>query len=323
MKGIVSLIQMDFKLMLHNVMFRMMAVFLLLIIVSVNFFLPERTEEESLQIITCGMAVEGYPQVNMVVELEQMAAADEKIVGIWWENGEINMIGTALNQKQGAVLLNQLFYSRSETPIAKNYTQKPTPEVPFRLRFLPLFICFEAVVLGYLMGGVMMLTEKSLAVTKAMQVTTAGAFTYVIAKTLLFSVTGTVYVLLMVIFTIGIHFPALPVIGLTMVATALFTMLSLALTVFFRSLSNWFFQCVLVLGPIMLTLFTYLFPAFSTPLLRAIPAYPILFTYEKLLFGDGQLAGRGFEQIIGWTILCFAASVLCIHIRYLRPHKGA
>ena len=207
------------------------------------------------------------------------------------------------------------------TQVTVSLTESSITPPPFNKRCLPVFICFEAVVQGFLLAGVLMLNEKSVKIVRALQVAPVRAFHYWLAKILLFSAVGSLYALLMAVFTVGFRFPAIPFMLVSVLASAMFTMLGMITAVFFRSVNNWFMLASLILGINMLTMFAYIFPSLSLPFMRLIPSYPFIFIYEQILFGNIELTSDTFSIIVWLTVLCIA-SIICVKGKFLRPQKG-
>lgn len=191
---------------------------------------------------------------------------------------------------------------------------------PFNLRMVPLCICCEAVITGILLSGVLILSEKSEGIARAYRISPGTALEYVLAKTLLFSIIGSLYSLLIAVFTIGFTFNLLPFILLAFTASALFTLIGIAMTVFMRSVSNWLMVLAFVVGINMLAMFSYLFPAAAVDFLKILPAYPIFFAFDNILFGTQSL--KGFGTIALWTAASLLLCLGCVKYRLLRPHKG-
>lgn len=77
-----------------------------------------------------------------------------------------------------------------------------------------------------------------------------------------------------------------------------------------------------VMGTIMLTMFSYLFPTISIPFMEWLPSYPIIFSYEEILFSGKGILFSGIFCLTLWSIVLYIVAYLCIKFWLLRPHKG-
>ncbi len=282
MKSICSLMIVDLKMVLKNLFFWVLAGMLIVVILTVNVLLPQRTGTDSPDAVTEGFEAE------------------------WAGDAAAALLPTA--REEGAI---PVFISRTGNAVSPP---------PFHKRCLPVFICFEAVVQGFLLAGVLMLSEKSGKIVCALRVSPLRPFHYWLAKILLFSVIGSLYALFMAVFTVGLSFPVPLFIAASMTASAMFTMLGMMTAVFFRSLNNWFMLASLVLGINMLTMFVYLVPSLTLPFMRLIPSYPFLFIFEQILFGSWRLTSEAVLVVVWFSVLC-AASMICVKNKFLRPQK--
>ena len=322
MRSIFSLILVDLKLVLKNIFFWVLLGMLIAIILVVNFLLPQTVTTNSPNIVTYGVETTKYQSVESVEQLNEMLEKNKNMVGVIFENGEFIVLGNNLGEKQAAAITLPFLDPKAKTTeIQFSQTEKTIIPPPFNKRCLPVFICFEAVIQGFLLAGVLMLNEKSGKIVRALQVSPISAVAYWIAKILLFSSFGSFYALLMALFTVGFSFPIIPFVLLSMIASALFTMLGMITAVFFRSINNWFMLASLILGINMLTMFAYIFPSLTSPFMKVIPSYPFIFIYEQILFGNFKLAFDAAAIFI-WLTALSITSIVCIKNFFLRPQKG-
>ncbi|MDK2808435.1 MAG: type transport system permease protein, partial [Clostridiales bacterium] len=309
MKTIFSLIVIDLKLILKNIFFWVLFGVLIMIILVVNFLIPKKIPVTSPEIVTYGFEVPGYKSADTIAQLEELVKRDS-IVGVIWENEAYHVLSNKLSEKQANAAILPFLASKTETTkIHISRLEGVTTPTPFNKRCLPVFICFEAVVQGFLLAGVLMLNEKSGRTIRALQVSPIHVIHYWAAKVLLFSFLGSLYSLLMALFTIGYHFPVIPFVVVSMAASALFTMLGMITAVFFHSLNNWFMFASLLLGINMLTMFAYLFPSLTFPFMKIIPSYPYIFIYEQLLFGNAALI-FDLVTVMVWLLILCPASII-------------
>lgn len=322
MKSVLSLMTVDLKMVLKNIFFWVLVGMLIVIVLVVNFLLPQKIETNSPDIVTYGFEATGYKQAGNIDELKELAAENKNIVGVILENERFTVLANHYSEKQAAaVVLPFSDRNTGTTQVLISQTGNTVSPPPFNKRCLPVFICFEAVVQGFLLAGVLMLNEKSGKIVRALQISPLHTFHYWLAKILLFSVIGSLYALFMAVFTVGLSFSVIPFILVSMIASAIFTMIGIITAVFFRSLNNWFMLASLILGINMLTMFAYIFPSLSLPFMRLIPSYPFIFIFEQILFGSLKLTSEAISIIV-WLSVLSVASLICIKNKFLRPQKG-
>lgn len=322
MKSVLSLMTVDLKMVLKNIFFWVLVGMLIVIVLVVNFLLPQKIETNSPDIVTYGFEATGYKQAGNIDELKELVAENKNIVGVILENERFTVLANHYSEKQAAaVVLPFSDRNTGTTQVLISQTGNTVNPPPFNKRCLPVFICFEAVVQGFLLAGVLMLNEKSGKIVRALQISPLHTFHYWLAKILLFSVIGSLYALFMAVFTVGLSFSVIPFILVSMLASAIFTMIGIITAVFFRSLNNWFMLASLILGINMLTMFAYIFPSLSLPFMRLIPSYPFIFIFEQILFGSLKLTSEAVSIIV-WLSVLSVASLICIKNKFLRPQKG-
>lgn len=196
---------------------------------------------------------------------------------------------TGISQKSISAILQSL--TQTSTGVEVMTLNDSTP-VPFNHRMLPVFICFEALIVGFVLGGVLLLSEKEEGVIRAMRISPLTAFRYISAKTILFSIIGAIYALLMAIFCVGVSFDWLQFLVLSLLGSALFTLMGLCFTAFFNDMSSWFFSASVLL-------------AFNMP--RQFPMQTL--RYPSLLCG----LSRHIQLFFHTRKFCFMMELLVLH----------
>jgi len=199
---------------------------------------------------------------------------------------------------------------------------EPMSPVAFNLHTVPILVCFEALMVGFILGGALMLAEKEDGTVYALRVAPIGAVKYLMAKTLLFCALGTAYAALITVGTVGVDIAWGIFLPLVFLGTAIFTLLGLAYTTFFREMSGWFFLMVVLLGINMLPAIPYESPAFSPFWMRWIPSYPLLFALEKALFGGAMEWGYTLVSVTLWLIAVFFLAWRLAAKNYLKGVKA-
>ncbi len=307
MKRILNLVLQDIRLLLRNALFWVITCSLVVIILTVHFLIPEDFNTNTQHIVSWNLKLE-LPATTPL-ESEQAvldSVKQEGTVGFIQNEDNITLIHSGLSAKAQNALMSVLFGKPSGLEIKVKSITESTGRVPENIRLAPVFICFEALISGFLMAGILMLEEKEGKTIKAYRVSPAGTLEYVTAKTILFGTIGTVYALLMAVFIIGFQFSWSGFILMAFVSSSLFTLLGLSITVFFQDISSWFSLSVSFLALNMLTMVSYSSPSFSPAWIRVIPSWHMLFAFEKLMFGTGS----GIES----TLLLVSAEVAVLFV---------
>ena len=173
---------------------------------------------------------------------------------------------------------------------------------------------------GFILGGALMLAEKQDGTVRALRVSPFGAAKYVLAKTLLFSLIGTVYASLICLMTVGVSIQWGLFLLLSFFGTAIFTMIGLAYTSPFRDMSGWFFSMVVLLSVNMLPVISYSSPSFTPLWMRLIPSYPILMAYRAAMFGGSIDLGYTIAAILIWGTVSYLLARIFVAKNHL---KGA
>lgn len=182
--------------------------------------------------------------------------------------------------------------------------------LPFNLRLVPLMLVFEVVLLGFFIAAVMLFQEKQEATLRAYRVTPGGALPYIAAKVGLFAALSLAYGLPLLLLTAHLS-GARANLGLALLlivlSSAMMTMFSLAVAVFYRSLSEWFFVGVALLLINTLPVVAYGLPSFAPAWLTWIPSYPTVFAARDVLF-----YGAGWAQVQPAVLYLLALNALAL-----------
>lgn len=184
--------------------------------------------------------------------------------------------------------------------------------VPLNLVGVPIFLVFEAGILGFLLVAVFVFQEKQEGTLRAYRAAPGGAAPYIAAKL-------GVFVLLSLLYGAGVLAAAafkgarpdwpgsLSVLAL---ASAFMTLFGLGFASFFRNLSHWFFPGLAVLLLNIVPFFSYGRPSFNPAWVKAIPSYDAVFLARDLVLnpaGAGDSAAA-FLRLSAWTL---AAAIFC------------
>ncbi|MEM9491241.1 MAG: hypothetical protein AAGC55_18985, partial [Myxococcota bacterium] len=210
---------------------------------------------------------------------------------------------------------------QSERPVQHRIeTLEPAPQaVPLGQAWLPVLFAIDVVLLGFMFGSVMLLQDKESGALGFYRATPGGAVHYIASKLLV----NLGLIALNIAILVGLVAPhrlATPMMWLIMVvAGAGVTLLGLALAVFFRGLSSFFYPFALI-GLVAATpLYAFVSPSIDAPWMQWIPTWPVLFGSEAALFGGDPAAIRSaLLYLVPFTAIAGAACALAVRHRLLR-----
>jgi fluoroquinolone transport system permease protein len=310
MTAVVSLLTQDGRLLLRNAIFWVVSATLVAIVLTVHLVIPAEPSDArgDLALVGFSDAPAGATVLDSREALEEHVRRSGAI-GVVRDDDGLTVVHAGLSEQAAAAVA--VLLTPPVGPLLAVETELLRPRagfVPQNLRAAPLFIVFEALVLGFMMASVLMLAEKGEGVLRAYRVSPGGTLAYVGSKTLLFTGLGTLYAVLLAVATVGVGFDLPRFLLLAALASALYTLLGLCLTVFFRDLTGWFLVAIVVLGLNMVPMVSFAAPGFAPAWVSAIPAYGILFAFEEILFPTGKdLTGH----LLTLTAMVGAGFALC------------
>lgn len=279
---------------------------LLVLMLLLVFFLPERIQTHTElvydaspeQVMNTYFAGHGFPEkILFTDEAEFISALDKQPskVGVIFSgtlgSPRITIVTQSAVPEENVHLLQASLDSvlaelRGEQAanLEVELLHEPSLPPPFNLNLIPIFLIFEVVLLGFFIAAVLVFQEKQEGTLRAYRITPAGSLAYILSKTALFIVLSLVYggVLLVAAFGVGIDY--LSILLLVVLSSSLMTMLSLAISVFFRNLSEWFFVGVAILMINSLPMISYSLPSFAPGWMTWLPSYLAVFTARDILF---------------------------------------
>lgn len=183
---------------------------------------------------------------------------------------------------------------------------------PLNLVGVPIFLIFEAGILGFLLVAVFVFQEKQEGTLKAYRAAPGGPLPYIAAKL-------GVFVGLSILYGAGVLAAAavkgarpdwLAALSALALSSAFMTLFGLGFASFFRNLSHWFFPGLAVLLLNIVPFFSYARPAFSPAWVKAIPSYDAVFLARDLILDPAGAAGAAepFMRLAVWT---GAAALFC------------
>ena len=318
MKSIFSSIARDAKRLLTNALFWVLTGTLVIIVLVVDLALPRELAEQNGRLVTYNapaIFLAGEPAQSE--EKLKDAVREGDAVGAIFDADGVTIVHPGYSQKTLYTLALEL---SGVQPVFVDalVLDKSAREIPFHLSLTPVFICFEALMVGFILGGALMLSEKQDGTVRALRVSPQNTAQYILSKTLLFSVIGTIYAALISALTVGISIHWGAFVLLSFCGTAIFTMIGLAYTTPFKDMSGWFFSMVVLLSVNMLPVISYSSPAFTPFWMRLIPSYPILMAYRSALFGGTIDLGYSVLAIAGWGIGSYLLAYVFVWKKHLR-----
>jgi hypothetical protein len=207
------------------------------------------------------------------------------------------------------------------TDVRVRLLMQPHDPIPLNLSLLPVLLAFEVIVLGFLFVAVMVFQEKQDGSIRAFRVSPAGTWSYLLSKVTLWVLLTVLYGTLLLLVTRGPGLARwLSLLALVGLSGLFMTLVGLAVSVFFRSISEWFFVGVGILVLNMLPQVSYLHPSFSPAWLTWLPSYPLLFALRDLLFrpgSPGQLRAALLQTGVG-VALALPAAYFAVRGRLMR-----
>ena len=308
MRSLLSMCVQDFRRLLANALFWVITATLVLLLAVIHFALPHTVVEEPGQVLGFGLANPGFAFTQVASESAlRDAVRDTGALGLLEGPEGLTVLHPGLSDKTVHAFLAVLYGSRVPS-MTVEALDPGRPEIPFNLRMVPVFLCFEALITGFILGGALMLSEKEEDTIRALRIAPVGATRYLAAKTLLFSVISGLYALVMAVGCVGFRFPLLPFLLLSLFGSAVYTLLGLAFTARFRDMGSWFFAMALLLSINMLPGIAYGNPSFSPFWIRLIPSYPFIFAYEGILFDMPQRLPLVWLTLAAWCLAAWLAA---------------
>jgi len=323
MKGILLLCVQDFKRLLTNALFWVLAGTLVVMVLVVDLALPKKLAPEEFGIVTYNIS-QTIPDAEVMDSEEAVreAVRNNDKIGLIGGTDGITVVHPGLSEKTlNAVML--MFSGASPQTIPVEVLNAQSEAIPFNLHMSPLFICFEALLTGFILGGALMLAEREDGTVNALRISPTGTARYLISKSLLFSVIGTIYAALICVFTVGFDISWGIFVPLAFFGTMIFTLIGLAYTTLFHEMNGWFFSMVLLLGINMMPVISYTTPAFSPLWMKFIPSYPILFAFEKAVFGGAPETLYTILSMASWLIISYLAATLMVSKLFLKGGRKA
>ncbi len=311
-KQFMNVFSRDWLSTIRNGLLWFILIFLLLLVIMVRFVIPEQidlTEEQYIADLTEKKQILGFVQQKGLDEsgiltdektLDEMMLKNKNAFGIVIrdrnERTEITIKSHGEIAERNINLIKASFNSmirmiegRTNLSLIKfKVLRENVPIIPLNKSFIPAFLIFEIIILGFFFIAVQVFDEKMEGSINTYRMSPSGTFNYIMSKNLVFLILGVVYGILFTICTVGIGVNYLYLFALLVLGLSFMTILGLALAVFFNNLSEWFASGMFVMIIVMLPTFSYMYPVFSPSYITYIPSYIMIFTAREIVFPSGN-----------------------------------
>ena len=318
MKSVWYTCEQDMKRLLTNALFWVLTGTLAVIVLVVDLALPKEAAQQSFRFFIYN-APAGFAAGEAVGSPDALSQAvrEGDAIGVSFGAGGMTIVHPGYSEQTLNAMALELSGVQA-APVASISLDETAKEVPFHLTSTPIFICFEALMVGFILGGALMLSEKQDGTVLVLCVSPLSTATYIVSKTLLFSLIGTIYASLICVLTVGFSIHWGLFLLLSFVGTAIFTLIGLAYTTPFHDMSGWFFSMVVLLSVNMLPVISYASPAFTPLWMKLIPSYPILMAYRSALFGGALDLRYTIVAMAVWSVASFLLAQVFVWKRHLR-----
>lgn len=336
MKRFSSLFVQDFMITIRNAFFYIL-VGLVVIILALVIFLPEQIDVRSSEfvydasqekVLETALLDAGMDAENIMgSEVEMLAALEEskKGIGIVFHGDLEKPAFTVYTEGSVAEENLNIVYAVLETMIAGlrgelpaeeidvQLLREPSDPIPLNQNIVPIFLVFDAALLGYLISAVLIFQEKEEGTLRALRVTAMTPWHYILSKTALYTLMGLAYGALPVLAARGLAANYLHLAVIVALYSILMTLVGITIAVFFQNMSEWFFGGVLVLIVFLLPSFSYAIPSFAPQWVTWIPTYAVIFAVRDAMFFPGTAGGVWLSavlllaEIVVMLVLCYFA----------------
>jgi len=308
-RNFLTLFRQDAAIALRNSLVWFMLFTAVLMIVLVRFAMPDGWEpkqamfwHDATQEQTLSTALRQMGQGDLLLEssgeLEAAVAADKNAVGVIYtgsitnpqvtllSNGNlsperVNIIQAALEQFQAGLTGAQ----RPEVTV-ETLRPKAAP-IPRNLSSVPILLTFEVLITGFMLVAVLMFQEKQEGSIRAYRISPGTVGGYILSKTFVFTLLGIVYGTIFVLASMGLSLNWPLLLAAIALGAAFYTLLGIAVAVFFGNLSEWFMPGFTLLILNFLPIISYALPTFAPGFLAWIPSYYAVYGLGEILFPTG------------------------------------
>ena len=281
------------------------------------------------------LAAVDAPNENILsseAEMQAVLAGSQKALGVIFRGSlaepefEIIVQGNISEEnvnllEKGLDTVIQTMQGTLEPVDAKMTVLMPESEpIPLNKNMIPIFMSFEVILLGFLIGAVLIFQSKQEGTIRAYRVSPGGTLVFILSKVILYDIISLIYGLVVSLIAFGTGPNYLQLSLLILSSSTLMTLLGLGIAVFFTNISEWFFAGAILLVIAMLPTLSYAMPIFSPAFITWIPTYQIIFGFRDVLFSIGSLATLNQTfLILGIALLAgFAFCYLTVDKRLMK-----
>ncbi|MBG0787324.1 MAG: ABC transporter permease [Anaerolineaceae bacterium] len=234
--------------------------------------------------------------------------------------GNISQENINLLEKTLDTIIQSLQGTYQPTEAELTILNENSEPIPLNKNMIPIFMSFEVILLGFLIGAVLIFQSKQEGTIRAYRVSPGGTLIFILSKVLLYDVISLIYGLVVSLIAFGTAPNYLQLSLLIIGASTLLTLVGLAIAVFFTNISEWFFAGATLLIVAMLPMLSYAMPVFSPAFITWIPTYEIIFGFRNVLFEMGSAAALNQTfLILGVSVLVsFAICYLAVDKRLMK-----
>lgn len=183
-------------------------------------------------------------------------------------------------------------------------------EIPFNKSLAPVFLLFEAVMVGLLFVFAMVFTEKSQKTLAAYSITPGRIWEYLGAKVVLLVMLGFLFTLIFTPLVFGVQAKYFQLLLVVALGSVLSTSVGLIFASFYKNLSQSLVAFISLYIFFGLPILTYFIEGFSPWYLKVIPTYPILFALKNALFpGSSSVSTSGIWLVALESLIAFIVAV--------------
>lgn len=323
------LLRQDMAVVYRNGYVYVVVVLAVLFILPINFAIPKQlkvTAREYMVDQTVGRLIAPLARsagleeslLNSEEELRQALEQDSQAVGIVFQGGRENPKATIYRQGNEAekamrgleAAVISFWNTAGNLGQAVTYRQEllhpESEKPPFNLGLVPFVLAFESALIGIFFVSALVFQEKEEGSIRAFQISPAGTWPYIISKITVNVLLSLLPGFLLFVFTLGLR-PELPAVLLLVALVGfLMTAFGLAISVFFKSLSEFEYVLAVIMTVVSMPMVSYFMPSFSAAFFPFIPTYPLMFSIRELVFSTGK---TGFFLPM---LLILAAEVLVV-----------
>lgn len=261
--------------------------------------------------------------LNSIGEIKQKLEEDRNSVGlsVTINNGEVVydvVLQGYENQKYRNIIEKSLISHVAESlPDYERITNIKTlsssnERLSDRLNMLPVFLLLNSSFVGLFIVATYVFMDKEEGTIKALAVTPARIWEYLLSKMGVMLVTGLITALITTIFVAGSKPNYLHLVLLLIATNAFGTAVGLFIASFYDSIIKAFGSIYIIVVMFGLATVSYYMPSFSPLIVKLLPSYPMLFAFREVFFENPNIS-LIYWNVIGFSILAIVFFIWSNH----------